>query len=143
MDYGGSYQCFDFFFPGAGKIKHDLENKGISLSDKANVFKDIRPSSYEDSEAEACAMMHFSYKYNNTNSQNFVFKSEITVKNNNLGLSLWTVEEYIRNNPSVTNQIVYFLLFLENEGGTWSTKGGYSWNDSKVYRNSDRGKRFP
>lgn len=70
-----------------------------------------------------------------TKHTKYVFKSEITVKNDTFGWALWVGSKYMKTG-SVTdtgdsNQkgAEYYLLFLEKVESGWSVIGGYFWTD--------------
>lgn len=119
---GGSYKCFSTFFPGVEKVNHETLNKKIQESEKESVWRTVEPKNGDYiSDAEGCSMMQLSYNYiKNKASYNFVFKSEITVKNDKVGLALWVTGEYIKNSEGVSASIKYFLFFLEKEYCFWN-----------------------
>lgn len=89
MDYVGSYECFRRSFPQVERVVHSFEGREIDASEQKNVLALVEPSMNKgSSDPVGCALMQMNYvhiRLNNRNYQNFVFKSEVTVKNDRIG----------------------------------------------------------
>lgn len=132
--------CFQNFFPGVN-VSNVSSAQEIEGSNIESTFKISGPTDKDSSSNPVgCALLQLSHQDENS----FVFKSEITVKNDKVGWVLWvgsggehadsgktTKWKKINNEDFVTQ---YRLLFLSRDdtNSQWQIKGGYDWYNGNM-----------